>query len=85
MVCVSGVEPNFVYLNLLNPHTRRISEEKYIVGRRPLACRRELAEGKHSFHARCGKAFKVRMKSKFVYLLSYFMYRKNVSLIFFHK
>ncbi len=38
---------------MLNPHTRHMSEEKYIVGRCPLAWRRELAEGKHLFRARC--------------------------------
>ncbi len=38
---------------MLNPYMRYISEEKCIVGRRHLACRRELAEGKQSFRARC--------------------------------
>ncbi len=38
---------------MLNPYTRYISEEKYIVGRRHLACRRELAEGEQSFRALC--------------------------------
>ncbi len=33
---------------MLNPYTRYISEEKCIVGRRHLACMRELAEGEHS-------------------------------------
>ncbi len=31
---------------MLNPYMRYISEEKCIVGRHLLACRRELAEGK---------------------------------------
>ncbi len=47
------------YINKLNTfssiiHIRGyISEEKCIVGQRHLACRRELAEGEHSFRARC--------------------------------
>ncbi len=61
-ICVSGVEPNFIYLNLmlyieqqtmLNPYMRYISEENYIVGRRHLACRHELAEDEQSFPALC--------------------------------
>ncbi len=38
---------------MLNPYTRYISEEKYIVGWRHLVCRHELAEGEQSFRARC--------------------------------
>ncbi len=50
---------------MLNPYMRYISEEKCIVGRRHLACRRELAEGKHSFRTRCESTVGRRFASLF--------------------
>ncbi len=50
---------------MLNPYMRYISEEKCIVGRRHLACRCELAEGEHSFRARCESTVRRRFASLF--------------------
>ncbi len=55
---------------MLNPHTRHISKEKYIVGRHHLACRRELAEGEHSFRTRCESTVHRRFASLFRIALS---------------
>ncbi len=55
---------------MLNPYTQYISEEKCIVGRRHLACRHELAEGEHSFHARCESKIRERFSSFFRIALS---------------
>ncbi len=55
---------------MLNPHTRHISEGKYIVGRRHLACRRELAEGEHSFRTRCESNVRRRFALPFCIALS---------------
>ncbi len=54
----------------LNLHTGHISEEKCIVGRCHLACRRELAEGDQSFRARCESNVRRRFPSLFRIALS---------------
>ncbi len=54
---------------MLNPFTRYISEEKYIVVRIHLVCRRELAEGEQSFRARCESTVHLQFASLFLIAL----------------
>ncbi len=57
-------------MTMLDPYTRYISEEKYIVGWRHLACRRELAEGEQSFRSWCESTVCRRFTSLFHIALS---------------
>ncbi len=79
MVCVSGIKPNFIYLNLmlyneqrtmLNPYTRYIYEEKCIAGWSHLAYTCELAEGAQLFPALCESNVCRRFTSLFHITLS---------------
>ncbi len=55
---------------MLNPYTRYISEEKYIVGWRHLACKHELAEREQSFRALCESTVHRQFTSLFRIVLS---------------
>ncbi len=78
MVCVSGIEPNFIYLNLmlyneqqtmLNPYTRYIYVYIYTYIRH-LAYTCELAEGAQLFPALCESNVCRRFTSLFHITLS---------------